>query len=128
MPPDDSTRWREPASLGEKTITPSGLQLPPCPRGASASVSAGPPEASIVLSLPLAKNPMYLLSGDQNGNLGFSVPASGCAAREFNGRVHSCILPSADRAPNTRRRPSGEIAGTFTLTLPKSNTVPSGAR
>ena len=92
VPPDAGTRWSGPLSLGEKTITPSGLQLPPCPMGAFASVSGGPPAASIVLSLPPAKNPMDLLSGDQNGNLAFSVPASGCAVREFKGRTHSRVF------------------------------------
>ncbi len=105
-------------------MTPSGLQFPPCPQGASASVRGGPAAASIVLSLPPAKNPMDLPSGDQNGNLALSVPTRGCAVREFRDRTHSCQLPLADRAANTRRRPSSEIAGAFRLLL-KSNAAPS---
>jgi len=46
-------------------ITPSRFQVPPRPLGASHSTWTCPPDTSTFLSLPSAKNPMDLLSGDQ---------------------------------------------------------------
>src|SRR5262249_10223960 len=115
VPPDADTRWRGPVSLGEKTITPSGLQLPPCPKGASTIVCAGPPVTSTILSLPPEKKPTRPLSGDQNGYLAPAVPVSGCHVREFKGRSHSCGSPFETCAPTTSERPSGEIAGGLKL-------------
>ncbi len=62
---------------GAKTITPSGLQVPPRPWDASASAVAGPPDTLNRFSLPAAKKPIDSLSGDQNGYVPFSDPASG---------------------------------------------------
>src|ERR1700719_2243027 len=107
-------------------MTPSGLHAPPRPEIASAIVSAGPPVTSIRLSLRSAKNATERLSGDQKGNIAFSVPASGCATGDSSGRTHSWDLPP-NRAPNTIRRPSGEIAGGL-LSLLKLKLAPSGGR
>src|SRR3989442_14547336 len=76
-PPESETLKIVSERNGAKRITPSGDQLPPLPPGASAMVCAGPPPASIFLSLPPAKNATKRLSGDQNGNAASSVPARG---------------------------------------------------
>jgi len=75
VPPPAGMRSTGLLRLGANRITPLALpavasgmvQVPPRPAAASASVSTGPPVASIRLSLPFAKKPMDLLSGDQNG-------------------------------------------------------------
>src|SRR5580700_4964913 len=56
-----------PAAWGEKTITPLGLQLPPRPLVAVASVCGAPPESATFFNLPSAKNATKASSGDQNG-------------------------------------------------------------
>ncbi len=88
------------------TITPCGLQLAPPKEGTSASVRGGPPERSTVFSLPPALKPIERPSGDQKGSGPPRLPASGCAVVESSERIQSCGEPSADRAANTRRRPS----------------------
>src|SRR5262249_51413426 len=115
-PPADDTRCNTLARVAPNTMTPSRFQVPPPPEppetagSASHNTSGGPPAASIFFSLPSAKKPMNLLSGDQNGADAPSVPASGCADSPLNGRTHSCTFPSASRAMNARRWPSGDIA------------------
>src|SRR5262245_16878865 len=64
------------------TITPSGFQAPPKLRGASQMVCAGPPPTEIFFSLPPPENPIYRLSGDQNGYAAPSVPPIGWAWSE----------------------------------------------
>jgi hypothetical protein len=50
-----------------KRITPERFQVPPAAVPVpSHSTCGGPPAAGMVLSFPSAKNPMNLLSGDQN--------------------------------------------------------------
>src|SRR6266581_8563313 len=94
--------------LGAKTMTPSRLHVPPRFAGASARIWAGPPDASIFLSFPPAKNPMKLLSGDQKGWLASSVLGNFCALSESTGRIQRDLLPSSPTAEKTSRRPSGE--------------------
>ena len=53
--------WR--AAVEAKTMTPSRLQAPPRKSGVAHSVTAGPPDTSILLSLPSAKNPRDCPSG-----------------------------------------------------------------
>jgi len=91
-------------------MTFSRPQLPPRLVGASQSVWGGPPAVSILLSFPSAKNPMNRLSGDQKGNDGFSVPASGSTERESTGRIQRRFLPELSRATKASRRPSGDRA------------------
>ena len=88
-----------------RRYTPQGIDEPE----ALASTCGAPPTISMRFSLPSAKNPTDALSGDQKGYRAPSVPGSGCAANESNGRAQSRDLPSID-AKNTSRRPSGEIA------------------
>src|SRR5690349_20076638 len=77
LPPDAGKRSRGVPLSGENRITSPWFHVPgKKPEGASPTVNVGPPEASILLSLPPAKNPMYRLSGDQNGAIAPSVPAS----------------------------------------------------
>src|SRR5262252_10452499 len=90
-------------------MVPSRFQAPPRLASALTKTCGAPPTISMRFTLPSAKNPTDALSGDQNGYVAPSVPASGCAATESNGRSQSWDLPSFD-AKNTRLRPSGEIA------------------
>ena len=73
MPPAAATRKSGAPFLGVKRIT-SPFQLPGAERVASQSVRAGPPDASIALSLPPATNARERPSGDQNGPEAPSVP------------------------------------------------------
>ncbi len=104
-----------------KRITPSRFQSPelltPC---ASHSVRTAPPEASTILSLPFAKNPMNRLSGDQNGLRAPSVPGSEWAGIASSGRTYNIGCCARAAAENARRRPSGEAAKVAMV-------VPSGA-
>ena len=97
-PPAADTLWRADVDVGAKTITPSRFHVPARGSGASHNVMGGPPETSIFLSFPPAKNPMNRLSGDQKGWNAPSVPASDCAARVSSERTQSCDLPSAPAA------------------------------
>src|ERR1700741_772860 len=78
--------------------------------GASHTVSGGPPEMSIFLSLPSAKNPTKRLSGDQKGDAAFSVPCTIEAVSPSSERTHNCDFPSAFTARKTICRPSGDTA------------------
>src|SRR6476619_2714496 len=92
-------------------MTPSGLQLPSDPLGASQIFCAGPPDTSIFISFPCAIKPRNLLSGDQKGRLAPSVPGSGCAASAFICRTQIFVTPDASVALNARYRPSGDTRG-----------------
>src|SRR5262245_10655525 len=67
VPPAEETRERDSRVLAANTMIPSRFHVPPRPIGASQSVWGGPPEASILFSLPPAKKPRKRLSGDQKG-------------------------------------------------------------
>jgi hypothetical protein len=95
----------------EKTITPSRFQAPPRPEKASHKASAGPPDASILFSLPSAKKPRARLSADQKGNIAPSVPGSAWAVGPSKGRSQSRLRPSSPLATNAIRWPSGERTG-----------------
>ena len=58
-------------------MTPSELQLPSAPVGASQIFCAGPPVTSIFFSFPSEKNQRNRLSGDQKGRVVPSVPGNG---------------------------------------------------
>src|SRR5262245_22371275 len=108
-PPAAGTFERGLTPVGANKMVPSRFQAPPDPATALASTCGAPPTISTRFSLLSAKNPTEALSGDQNGYLAPSVPASGRAATESSGRTQSSDLPSFD-AENTSRRPSGEMA------------------
>src|SRR5687768_9069101 len=96
VPPDDATRIKGVNVFGAKIIVPSGAQAPPRVSVlASASDCAGPPDASILRNLPPAKNPIALLSGDQNGKAAPFVPGSCLASTDVSGRTHSEVSPEA---------------------------------
>src|SRR5215472_16030547 len=92
-------------------MVPSRFQLPPPSHGASATLTAGPPDTSMVLSLSFAKKPSERLSGDQNGLDAPSVPGNGRAAGKFRERAQSMVFPLASVAEEAKMRPSGESAG-----------------
>src|SRR5438874_7237688 len=64
---------------------------------------------SIRFSLRSAKKPRCFESGDQKGNIGFSVPRKTCAAGESSGRIQIAATPSADCATIAIILPSGDI-------------------
>src|SRR5258708_6031557 len=80
-PPRAETRNNGPNASGDNTITPSRFQAPPRPLGASHTPCDCPPAMSIFLSLPSAKNPIDLLSGDQNGYDAPCVPSNAVLRR-----------------------------------------------
>src|SRR5215467_10994881 len=66
--PPDAAIFQSPVlALGAKIMTPWAFQVPPRGLDAGARVTMGPPATSSRWSLPLAKKPMDLESGDQNG-------------------------------------------------------------
>src|SRR5438876_12299584 len=66
-PPSGRTLYKPLPASGENKIYPAVPQLPPRPECATAIVRAVPPSGAILINLPCAKNPICLLSGDQNG-------------------------------------------------------------
>ena len=82
------------------------------PHRSTAWLSGGSPPTPTRLSLPFAKNPIDLLSGDQNGPTAPSVPPSRFAVSESSGRSQrNDVLPTT--ATNARYRPSGDSASGF---------------
>ena len=102
---------------------------PPRPAGASHNTTGGPPATATFFNLPAAKNPMYRLSGDQNGNVPSSVPGIGVAVCAATGRSQ---IRYANWAPATKTmlRPSGETASCVAAPVPPAlgppNELPSG--
>src|SRR5262249_51777628 len=86
-----------------------------------------PPDAGVFLSFPLARKPTDWSSGDQNGSVPFSVPASSCAVNAFSERIQRPLLPSTDCPENTSRVPSGDNAYPEVAT-PPANDVFSGGK
>src|SRR5512135_3939050 len=94
-----------------KRITPSELQEPSAPVGASQTFCGGPPETSTFLSLPSAKKARNRESGDQKGRVVPSVPSSTRADRALRGRTQIRVLPEVSVALNAMERPSGDTRG-----------------
>src|SRR4029079_16152951 len=97
-------------------MTPSGLQVPSTPVGASQILVGGPPVTSIFISFPSATNPRNRLSGDQNGRRVRSVPGSGCGVSAPSGLSQIWVLPLVSVSLNARIFPSGEILGASIVT------------
>ena len=110
VPPAAATRESPLPLAGVNRITSPRPQDPAKDVFVSLSEMAGPPDASIFLSLPPAENAMKRLSGDQNGPPAPSVPARGWAARSASARTHNTTRPFASGATKAMRRPSGESA------------------
>ena len=102
------------------TITPSGLHAPlPGGSGGLHKVCGWPPVTSIFLSSFPAEKPRNLLSGDQKGDLPFSVPGSFRHSRVSRSWIHK--PPCAPVALKTSLWPSGDTE-TYRL-----NSTPSGS-
>ena len=84
------------------TITPDELQVPPRASGALAIVTGAPPSTATFISLPLAKNPRDLPSGDQNGCFAPSVPAMRRRARAPRARERTAGSPPRRLVRRTR--------------------------
>src|SRR5256885_11518238 len=91
-------------------MTPSALQVPPRFEGASQSTCGAASERSVLFSFPFAKNASERPSGDQNGYDAPSVPGTRRGATVSTARRKRELTPSAVRATNARRLPSGDRA------------------
>src|SRR5580704_10622811 len=109
-PPLAGTRYNGPLRSGPNTIVPSRFQVPPQAKKASQRTCTASLATSTVLSRASAKNPIWRLSGDQNGKLAPSVPLTCCAPEAERARTHKAVFPSDPRATNANWRPSGETA------------------
>ena len=92
-------------------MTPSLLQVPSEPVGASQITCAGPPEIAIFLSFPSPMKASERLSGDHHGGRVPSVPGIGFAASAFSGRSQIMVRLSESWATNASIVPSGEMRG-----------------
>jgi hypothetical protein len=79
VPPLDGTWNKGKLKLGANKMTPLALHVPPRAWGASHTITGGPPAMSTRFSLPSTKNAIERLSGDQKGNVAFSVPGRACS-------------------------------------------------
>src|SRR3954465_5271088 len=107
LPPKADTFDSAARKSGEYKMTSPGPHDPPRPTAASQIAIPGPWAASTFLSFPSEKYAIILLSGDQNGNVAFSVPASSMAFNESSGRTQRSLFPSM-LATNASFLPSGE--------------------
>src|SRR5215472_4812493 len=98
LPPASETRSSL-LSFAVNRITPSRLQVPGV-GPTSAKVSIGPPDKATFFSLPPEENPINRPSGDQKGNVAFSVPGSGSADGESSARIQSCCPLEPTEAMN----------------------------
>ena len=80
-----------------------------------------PPVTATFISLPSAKNPIDAPSGDQNGCLAPSVPATAVASSESSDRTNKRDGEPPLMAVNAIRRPSGDTTGA------ESSPVPAGS-
>src|SRR5262245_5086968 len=111
-PPFADTRARGEPGLRPNTIVPSSLHVPPPNSGdvdIETIVVTDPSARLRRFSVPWAKNPMDRPSGDQNGEIAFSVLGSGCAVAASSERSHS-LLTLSDRPEKATVCPSGERA------------------
>src|SRR5260370_27656613 len=100
---------------GATIPTPGRLPAAPALPAAYHSPSQGPRPSAPFYRSPAEKNPMYLPSGDQKGNLGRSASSTWCRAPVLTSRTHN----SESEASPVRKasfEPSGESAGTPTRT------------
>src|SRR5262249_15243228 len=88
-PPVAGTRQMGSLARPSNKITPWLDQVPSAPPGCVASSCGGPPAIATFFSCGPAKNPKYLLSGDQNGRNAPSVPSSSRTANESTARTQS---------------------------------------
>ena len=77
-----------------------------------------PPAIATLISLPPAKNPSDLPSGDQNGCFAPSVPSITVASRESSDRTNRRGAELPVTAVKARRRPSGETIGAESSAVP----------
>src|ERR1700691_5119137 len=98
--------------LGVKIMAPRGLHHAPRPSGASQSTCTGPPASATFFNFPAEKKPMYLPSGDQNGNVGCLASSIGRTVPEVTSRIHNCVSRAlAVTARKASFEPSGESSG-----------------
>src|SRR5262245_38124278 len=106
----------------------------PVPSVTSHSVTAAPPDESSRFSLPLAKNAIERLSGDQKTDVAPSVAGSTRASRLWSGRSHTFLRFVASVAMKASCEPLGDRARLVVSRLsptdpapePLPKTVPGG--
>src|SRR5580658_2224269 len=96
--------------LGVKMITPRAFHDAPRPSGASQRTCTGPPASAAFFNFPAEKKPMYLLSGDQKGNVASSTSSIWRTVPEFTSRIHNLVAPGSP-VRKASLEPSGESAG-----------------
>src|SRR5258705_10091863 len=96
----------------EKKITPRECQVPLAMPSdpVSQRTAGGSPSRLTFFSVPLAKNPRYRLSGDQNGPSAPSVPGNSRAVSKSSARTQSRVSSPGRDARNAKKRPSGDTA------------------
>src|SRR5882757_7972021 len=87
-------------------MTLSWFQLPPRALGASARTVTGPPDPATFFKWPSAKNPMDLLSADQNGNEAPLLPSILLATSSLRACTHKKVPSFGFRAENAMADPS----------------------
>src|ERR1051326_290672 len=107
----------------------SGPQEAPRGLGADAMLVTGPPAAEILRIWPSAKNPRFLPSVDQKGNMALSVPVRRWGAKLLMLRTQIAGMMSlwAPCATKAILVPSGEITGGPAVSPRESRTVSAGA-
>ena len=108
VPPAAGTRDRVDGCRAVNKMTSSRFQAPGAVNADSATVTTGPPAASIRLRRPSATKATVRLSGDQNGASASSVPANACAAGPSSGRIQSILRWLGSGAIIASRRPFGD--------------------
>jgi hypothetical protein len=110
VPPKAETQCKDPQTDGAKTMTFVWCQAAPRNARDSQMARSAPQLMSIMFSLPDAKNPSRVLSGDQNGDRAPLVPSNRVAHPDAKSRIQIDSLLSGVAATHARRVPSGEIA------------------
>jgi len=92
--PDASRRMSGPFGDGAKTRSPKRFHAAPRPADDSVRSDIVPLARSIERILPAAKNPILVMSGDQNGIAAASVPGSARVAPLERSCSHSATTPA----------------------------------
>ena len=118
-PPESDTAY-SPRMESANRITPRVPQLPPAGVPLRLAITrVGPPDTSIAISVPLAKNASVRPSGDQNGFDAAVVPGRGYGSFEASGLIQSALRPDCvSRATKARCRPDGETTPSDTSDVP----------
>ena len=114
----------DPCPVPSKRITPSGLQVPSAPVGASQIFCGGPPATSTFFSLPSAmKREVPAVGRPEGATASHRFPAAAGPASAFSGRIQIRFLPVESVASKARMRPSGEMRGASIVVTSAGGTI-----